>query len=235
MSDNIIVVENKIVEILTIGEQGPEGIPGLQGPEGSQGIPGIGLPTGGTAGQILKKQTDDDYDANWENQSGKKNVWIPAIMFSVRPSWGVTTWTNGLGGQGRYSGWKFIKAQAYSWVNLFWQVPYDWKTGPLTFNLYFTGSPTSYAGRPTIGFLYSEYRHPSFANLNNITQEVDTMVQGVISPPNDTLTKHTHEATSYTPSAAGVFMRISVYRRGTHPDDTNTGDTYFVGMSVEYD
>lgn len=220
MSDNIIVVENKIVEIITIGEQGPMG---------------IGLPTGGTAGQILKKQSDDDYDANWENQSGKKNVWIPANEFSPRSGFGTTSWSDAIGAFGRYSGWKFLKAASYSWVNLFWQVPYDWKTGPLTFNLYFTGSPTSYAGYPTIGFLYSEYRYPSFINLNNVQQEVDTMVNGLISPPDNTLTKHTHEATSYTPSAAGVFMRISVYRRGTHEADTNTGDIYFVGMSIEYD
>lgn len=220
MSDNIIVVENKIVEIITIGEQGP---------------PGIGLPAGGTTGQILKKQSEDDYDANWENQSGKKNVWIPAIMFSPRTNIGSVTWSNSIGTNGRYSGWRFYKSQNYSLLNLFWQVPYDWKTGPLTFILYFTGSMTSYAGRPTIGFSYSEYRHPSFINLDDITQEVDTLVLGVTSPPNNTLTKHTHEATSYTPSAAGVFMRISVYRRGTHPNDTNTGDTYCVGMSVGYD
>lgn len=35
---------------------------GLPGRPGDKGEPGFGLPTGGTTGQIIVKQTDDDYD-----------------------------------------------------------------------------------------------------------------------------------------------------------------------------
>lgn len=33
-------------------------------------VPGRGVPTGGTTGQVLKKQSGDDYDADWEDESG---------------------------------------------------------------------------------------------------------------------------------------------------------------------
>lgn len=37
---------------------------------GVQGIPGVGVPAGGTTGQVLKKQSNDDYDTDWEDESG---------------------------------------------------------------------------------------------------------------------------------------------------------------------
>lgn len=50
------------------GEKGDKGDPGDIGPEGpagSPGSPGVGVPTGGTTGQILAKDTDTDYDTEW--------------------------------------------------------------------------------------------------------------------------------------------------------------------------
>lgn len=44
------------------GEQGPAGQDGEQGP---QGEPGVGVPIGGTIGQILSKFSNDDYDTTW--------------------------------------------------------------------------------------------------------------------------------------------------------------------------
>ena len=41
------------------GEQGPQGV---QGPIGPQGEPGIGMPDGGTTGQVLVKDSNSDYD-----------------------------------------------------------------------------------------------------------------------------------------------------------------------------
>ena len=38
-----------------------------QGRQGIQGEVGEGFPSGGTSGQILVKQSDEDYDADWEN------------------------------------------------------------------------------------------------------------------------------------------------------------------------
>lgn len=68
------------------GEQGIQGEPGIQGPpgrdgvdgkdgspgpqgergeRGEQGEPGVGLPTGGTTGQIAAKASNSDYDVEW--------------------------------------------------------------------------------------------------------------------------------------------------------------------------
>lgn len=48
------------------GEQGPKGDTGATGATGPQGTPGVGVPAGGTAGQILKKASSGtDYDTEW--------------------------------------------------------------------------------------------------------------------------------------------------------------------------
>lgn len=52
------------------GPQGPQGIQGetgAQGPQGVQGPAGEGVPTGGTAGQVLTKNGDNDYETAWGN------------------------------------------------------------------------------------------------------------------------------------------------------------------------
>lgn len=47
------------------GPQGAQGPTGPQGPQGVQGNPGQGVPTGGSAGNALIKQSGTDYDADW--------------------------------------------------------------------------------------------------------------------------------------------------------------------------
>lgn len=56
------------------GIQGPQGDPGLQGQQGPQGNPGtpgtpgangVGVPTGGSQGQFLRKKTNADHDTEW--------------------------------------------------------------------------------------------------------------------------------------------------------------------------
>lgn len=42
---------------------------GRVGPQGPAGDPGEGVPTGGTAGQVLTKQSNVDYDTEWETTS----------------------------------------------------------------------------------------------------------------------------------------------------------------------
>lgn len=51
---SIIKVRNELGEFVEI--------PTLQGPQGDTGI---GIPTGGTTGQILSKNSDSDYDTRW--------------------------------------------------------------------------------------------------------------------------------------------------------------------------
>lgn len=54
------------VKILMLkGEKGIQGIQGEKGEKGDKGDTGTGTPTGGTAGQYLKKKTDADYDYEW--------------------------------------------------------------------------------------------------------------------------------------------------------------------------
>lgn len=55
------------------GEQGPQGsqgIQGEQGPQGVQGVAGVGVPAGGSAGQVLAKQSGTDYDTAWVTAQG---------------------------------------------------------------------------------------------------------------------------------------------------------------------
>lgn len=49
------------------GPQGPEGPMGPVGPEGPAGPPGdlVGVPAGGTAGQVLTKATGTNFDTTW--------------------------------------------------------------------------------------------------------------------------------------------------------------------------
>ena len=49
------------------GATGATGATGPTGPQGPQGIPGVGIPAGGTTGQILYKVSNTNYDVNWEN------------------------------------------------------------------------------------------------------------------------------------------------------------------------
>lgn len=48
------------------GEQGLKGDTGDQGPQGLPGPTGPGVPTGGTTGQVLSKNSDSDYDTVWK-------------------------------------------------------------------------------------------------------------------------------------------------------------------------
>ena len=52
------------------GKQGDIGPQGPQGPQGEQGEPGVGVPIGGTTGQVLTKKTEADYDTEWTDPQG---------------------------------------------------------------------------------------------------------------------------------------------------------------------
>lgn len=49
------------------GEQGPQGIQGIQGIPGDDGL---GVPAGGTTGQVLSKASNADNDTVWADGSG---------------------------------------------------------------------------------------------------------------------------------------------------------------------
>ena len=53
------------------GALGPEGPPGPEGPQGEDGTDGVGIPIGGSQGDVLIKSSADDYDTEWSsNVSG---------------------------------------------------------------------------------------------------------------------------------------------------------------------
>jgi hypothetical protein len=43
---------------------------GADGQDGTDGRDGVGVPAGGTTGQVLKKKSNTDYDAEWADESG---------------------------------------------------------------------------------------------------------------------------------------------------------------------
>ena len=53
-----------------VGPQGAQGTIGPKGDTGADGAPGVGVPAGGTTGQILAKVSDTDYDTEWVDQTG---------------------------------------------------------------------------------------------------------------------------------------------------------------------
>ena len=59
-----VTVESSTVKIvkLGVGLQGPAGATGATGP---QGDPGEGVPSGGTTGQLLAKNSNTNYDTEW--------------------------------------------------------------------------------------------------------------------------------------------------------------------------
>ena len=56
------------------GEQGPQGETGPAGPTGPTGPAGAGIIAGGTTGQVLMKNSDDDYDTKWGSGAGLPDI-----------------------------------------------------------------------------------------------------------------------------------------------------------------
>lgn len=59
------------------GTVGPKGDPGVPGP---QGEPGKGVLPGGTAGQVLTKVSDNDYDTEWKDATGGSKIWTGSVV-----------------------------------------------------------------------------------------------------------------------------------------------------------
>ena len=57
------------------GVQGDQGDQGVQGDQGIQGVPGEGVVAEGTAGQVLAKIDDTDYNTHWITVSIEESVW----------------------------------------------------------------------------------------------------------------------------------------------------------------
>lgn len=53
-------------EVMVLGGTGPAGADGAPGADGADGADGVGIPVGGTTGQVLAKASNTDYDTTWE-------------------------------------------------------------------------------------------------------------------------------------------------------------------------
>lgn len=137
---NVSITEESLGQII-LGEQGPAGIQGIQGLQGIQGVQGavgIGVPTGGTTGQILKKNTATNYDTVWAdvNLSGyvpytgatadvdlgsrnltAANMYAGALITVVPASSASGAETIGSGG-GYYSDGFVVTIRVYAYKNL---------------------------------------------------------------------------------------------------------------------
>lgn len=57
-----------------LANKGDAGATGATGATGAQGDPGVGVPTGGTTGQILAKNSNTNYDTGWVDNTGGSGV-----------------------------------------------------------------------------------------------------------------------------------------------------------------
>lgn len=67
------------------GKEGAKGIQGERGPKGDKGDAGVGVPAGGTTGQVLAKNSNDDYDTKWvtpESGGGSSSQPLSNIAYS---------------------------------------------------------------------------------------------------------------------------------------------------------
>lgn len=62
------------------GKDGANGAPGRPGVDGADGENGVGVPTGGTTGQILVKKSDGDFDTEWKTQTGTDTDYTTVIV-----------------------------------------------------------------------------------------------------------------------------------------------------------
>lgn len=70
------------------GVQGPQGPQGVEGPQGPVGPAGMGVPAGGTAGQVLVKNTSTDYDTSWQTVADARDFDTISVVnnTSIDPS-----------------------------------------------------------------------------------------------------------------------------------------------------
>ena len=171
----------------TVGTPGPQG---PAGPAGSQGIPGVGVPVGGTAGQVLAKVDGVSYNTHWINQSA------PDFISSVSAPLAVTSGnlTVNLAG---YATETFVTSQGY--ITSAALVPYLTKADNL-------GSLTNFAtARDNLNL--GTLNNPTFAGL---TLQGSGANVGQYTPTSLSLTHTTLGSFVISPSSGITFPDTSV-------------------------
>ncbi len=73
--DEGVTISSNVVESTTVTANV---VTGAKGDKGDPGTNGQGVPTGGTAGQILTKDSGTDYDTSWQDPTSTGDVVGPA-------------------------------------------------------------------------------------------------------------------------------------------------------------
>lgn len=71
MPDLVGYISNNINLEGTIQSRGPAG---KDGTDGVNGADGVGVPSGGTTGQVLAKKSNTDYDTEWVDEGATNSV-----------------------------------------------------------------------------------------------------------------------------------------------------------------
>ncbi len=82
MPDGIILSDSLISSVVLEDSTIPEIVldGGMAGPPGVPGADGVGIPTGGTTGQVLEKSSNADYATAWTTNSGADKNFSQAFI-----------------------------------------------------------------------------------------------------------------------------------------------------------
>lgn len=133
------------------------------------------------------------------------------------------------GGSLRYAAWAFDAAGDEGVTTQTFQVPRDWSSGVLTFVLHWTNLG---AGAGNVSWLINCREVADAGDLNTTAGE--STATDVIAAPTQNLQKISIHSLSFTPSAAGAHVRMSVARLGTAVGDTLANDAGMTKVQVTY-
>jgi hypothetical protein len=86
------------IDLVTPGPAGPAGPAGPIGPQGPQGDPGVGVPSGGSEGQILSKVDATDYNTTWIDNYATELRIVARNETGATLSKGTVVYINGASG-----------------------------------------------------------------------------------------------------------------------------------------
>lgn len=100
-------VTNEYWELLAL--KGEEGAGGRQGANGANGSPGVGVPVGGTTGQVLAKIDNTNFNTQWVDQTGGSGGAVSSVSNSdntltVTPTTGNVVASLNLGATNTWTG-----------------------------------------------------------------------------------------------------------------------------------
>lgn len=159
---------------------------------------------------------------------GNKEIWLSGRIFQQRTDFGSPTFAQS-GGNNRFACWH-CAAGKYSLLLYTLKVPSDYTSGNITVKLYWTALTSDSSANVVWGVLAKEVNAGS--SLNDTTSEISTI--DTISTPAQWVLKISTHTVTITPSAAGVHIRMQVYRHGANAADTWSGTAGLLGVLLTY-